>query len=579
MAAPTVEVTIDLSTMTGEACASTLVTAKLDQNDQYSGGFVIADPVTGTTDEDGVVVLELFPNNPTTGLGTVGSTYTFSAKPAGGKAWKATAQIPNSACDLVDVVDAAIVSGITAAEVAEDNAQGYAAAASASANAADASADAAAASAGEAATAVAGHTADASGAHAATAISVSAIDGMVSTDVQGALEEIATTVAGLALDAEATNLAYTASPTGGTVTSSTGNDASLTLADGTNAGLMAPAQHTALSTATSSITSLSTATSSGLSAASSGLTSLSTAASSGLSTAASGLTSLSTASSSGLSSAASGLTSLSTTASSGLSTAASGLTSLSTATSSALSTGVSGIASVSTSVTSLSTATSSSVASLSTAVAGATPGGADTQVQFNDAGPFGGTADLTFDKTAKTLYSVNMMMPQADNGNGDGTGGVFFGSVATNRAAIVGFNNSMYHRVDGAVAALVARSFSTGSGAMVLQLRGQDGVLGWSFNNAPNGSPSEALGSNAVGVLEVNNGASVNSGGALRDLALRRLIVSPLTVADLPAASTALQGARGTVTDASATTYRSTVAGGGANIVPVFCDGTNWLIS
>ncbi len=44
----------------------------------------------------------------------------------------------------------------------------------------------------------------------------------------------------------ATNLAVTASPTGVTVTSDTGTDAALPLADGTNAGLMAPAQHTKL---------------------------------------------------------------------------------------------------------------------------------------------------------------------------------------------------------------------------------------------------------------------------------------------------------------------------------------------
>jgi hypothetical protein len=42
------------------------------------------------------------------------------------------------------------------------------------------------------------------------------------------------------------NLAYTAAPTNGVVTSDTGTDATLTLADGTNAGLMAPAQHTKL---------------------------------------------------------------------------------------------------------------------------------------------------------------------------------------------------------------------------------------------------------------------------------------------------------------------------------------------
>lgn len=43
-----------------------------------------------------------------------------------------------------------------------------------------------------------------------------------------------------------TNLSVTASPTGVTVASDTGTDAALPLADGTNAGLMAPAQHTKL---------------------------------------------------------------------------------------------------------------------------------------------------------------------------------------------------------------------------------------------------------------------------------------------------------------------------------------------
>lgn len=49
-------------------------------------------------------------------------------------------------------------------------------------------------------------------------------------------------------------------------------------------------------------------------------------------------------------------------------------------------------------------------------------------------------------------------------------------------------------------------------------------------------------------------------------------------VADLPSATFAGENARGMVTDASATTFLSTVAGGGANKVPVVCDGTNWLI-
>lgn len=49
------------------------------------------------------------------------------------------------------------------------------------------------------------------------------------------------------------------------------------------------------------------------------------------------------------------------------------------------------------------------------------------------------------------------------------------------------------------------------------------------------------------------------------------------TVAGLPAAS-GCQGARYLVSDANATTFNSIVATGGANIVPVFSNGTTWRI-
>lgn len=48
------------------------------------------------------------------------------------------------------------------------------------------------------------------------------------------------------------------------------------------------------------------------------------------------------------------------------------------------------------------------------------------------------------------------------------------------------------------------------------------------------------------------------------------------TVSGLP--TTVVQGARRMVTDATATTFHSVVAGGGANIVPVFFDGTDWRV-
>lgn len=51
-----------------------------------------------------------------------------------------------------------------------------------------------------------------------------------------------------------------------------------------------------------------------------------------------------------------------------------------------------------------------------------------------------------------------------------------------------------------------------------------------------------------------------------------------VTVANLPAAA-ANKNVRGyMVTNATATTFWSIVAGGGANIVPVISDGTNWRI-
>lgn len=50
----------------------------------------------------------------------------------------------------------------------------------------------------------------------------------------------------------------------------------------------------------------------------------------------------------------------------------------------------------------------------------------------------------------------------------------------------------------------------------------------------------------------------------------------PITVAELPSGAPA--GLRSMVTDANATTFASVVAGGGANNVPVYSDGTNWRI-
>lgn len=84
----------------------------------------------------------------------------------------------------------------------------------------------------------------------------------------------------------------------------------------------------------------------------------------------------------------------------------------------------------------------------------------------------------------------------------------------------------------------------------------------------PFASGDAGLRRTAAGVLSTSDG----SGG------VGYLRTPPTTVAGLPAAATAGAGTRAFVTDANATTFASTVAGGGANAVPVVSNGTNWII-
>ena len=56
------------------------------------------------------------------------------------------------------------------------------------------------------------------------------------------------------------------------------------------------------------------------------------------------------------------------------------------------------------------------------------------------------------------------------------------------------------------------------------------------------------------------------------------VIISPGTVSGLPTCQADNEGDRRSVTDATAITFLSVVAGGGSNHVPVFCDGNSWRI-
>jgi len=109
-------------------------------------------------------------------------------------------------------------------------------------------------------------------------------------------------------------------------------------------------------------------------------------------------------------------------------------------------------------------------------------------------------------------------------------------------------------------------------------------IFGWSAVAGSANATDTGFARNAAGIVEVNNGTA----NTYRDLKLRNLLAGggngsyiqtpSMTVANLAAAATAGAGARAFVTDATATTFLSTVSGGGANKVPVVSDGSNWLI-
>lgn len=89
--------------------------------------------------------------------------------------------------------------------------------------------------------------------------------------------------------------------------------------------------------------------------------------------------------------------------------------------------------------------------------------------------------------------------------------------------------------------------------------------LGLNVNASSYGANSKVL------VLKVDGNEVFNvSNGSFK--------VKTNTVANLTSISVAGVGARSFVTDSSNITFGQTVTGGGSNNVPVFCNGTHWLV-
>lgn len=150
----------------------------------------------------------------------------------------------------------------------------------------------------------------------------------------------------------------------------------------------------------------------------------------------------------------------------------------------------------------------------------------------------------------------------------DGTGVLQF-PAATTTAGGIGFGNDVFlSRHSAGVLLTTGSHFITGevyttstgnglkfSGSSMVAL----GATGVDFRNN----------TNAV-ILSLTHALDANFSGYVKP--------NLVAVASLPAAAAGNKGARLHVSDANATTFASVVAGGGANIVPVYSDGTNWRI-
>ena len=205
----------------------------------------------------------------------------------------------------------------------------------------------------------------------------------------------------------------------------------------------------------------------------------------------------------------------------------------------------------------------------------ATPGGADTQVQFNDGGALGGDAGLSYNKTTDKLTV---------GGDIDlGTVGTFSTTLQTvtptaNRTVSIPDATGTIGLVNGPTGSIQFNQ----AGAL-------NGTSDFSTSLVWNSATTTFTGlklnvTNTASAADSNlldlqvGGTSVASISTNGSTGTGYLKLIPTTVGALTAAATVGAGTKAFVNDANATTFASVVAGGGSNVVPVYSDGTDWRI-
>ena len=128
------------------------------------------------------------------------------------------------------------------------------------------------------------------------------------------------------------------------------------------------------------------------------------------------------------------------------------------------------------------------------------------------------------------------------------------------RLSFIGHNGTSYYtNVTAQLAAIVDNSYIANSANIPVNIEIT------TCDNAGNQKITSFYGNGDVSV----------SGNIVSNISVRTV---PTVFANLPNPATVGEGSRAYITDANTTTFYSQVSGGASNRVPVFSDGTNWLV-
>jgi len=212
--------------------------------------------------------------------------------------------------------------------------------------------------------------------------------------------------------------------------------------------------------------------------------------------------------------------------------------------------------------------------------AGATAAGAANEIQYNDgAGGLAASSDFTvnvdWDNPSTTFTALKVNVPDATQGAGDSTlldlqvGGTSRFSVPSTGNLLF---ESLGHDFISDANALVltnsggVRSFLTRNDFCIIPT---NSTIRW--GNLASFASDTGLARDSAGVVKITDG-SIGTG---------YLKLIPTTVGALTPAATVGAGTKSFVTDSTSTLsahHGQAVVGGGNNFVPVFSDGTNWIV-